>query len=367
ESTKVGTVVGQVPPVRPSVPGRELVWWDHVNPDDNPPYQRERHFAVDEDGTITLARPLDADCGGNYSVTVTVSETPDPDGGTISYQLTVYVTNDRVDESGCPIEIRPAEADPDDGKFCYSVTFNPCEPCGADPATLLWCSEGNPHPLVHLDVKLPSASPPDSYEAFLKVGGQSVPLLRGGQAAASQSFSTSGLAGGEWHRMTLQFDASSLASGYHDYEVRVRAKDSSGQYLTGSGSEAFLHGRLAVVNRTQSEFGNRWWLPVLDRLDLDEAAAGGGGVGLIRGDGSSAFFHSFNGGYTAEAGVFDTLAAVKDINGVTTEYALQTADGRTRYYDAAGARAGFLTRIVDRNGRAQTLTYGDADADGVSD
>jgi len=86
------------------------------------------------------------------------------------------------------------------------------------------------------------------------------------------------------------------------------------------------------------------------------------GIGLIRGDGTADFFRKSDTSYYAEADAFETLSEVTDSTG--TWYVVETQDGRKKYFDRT---LGLLRRIVDRTGRAQTLTYDDEDGDSVAD
>lgn len=242
---------------------------------------------------------------------------------------------------------------PDDGGFCFGLTFNPCDDCGSSPVTLVYCVKDNPHPIVALDVDVPAASTPASYDVTLKINGTQVTTAnRTVPAGFVQSGAASTTA-----RLAVQFDASSYATGYYDYQVELQARDSNGGAI---GTAKTLTSRMAIVNRAQSEFGNRWWLPVLDRLDVDQASTQG--VGLIRGDGSANFFRNSQYGYQDDADEFETLSVVT--TGNKTEYVVEAQDGSKRYFDQT---LGLLQRIEDRTGHTQTLTYSDVDGDSVAD
>ncbi|MGC1273816.1 MAG: hypothetical protein WBC44_08930, partial [Planctomycetaceae bacterium] len=234
---------------------------------------------------------------------------------------------------------------PDDAGYCFGLDFNPCETCGnSTPTTLIWCSQENPHPVVAIDVDIPSQSPPASYGVELKIG---VPTV-----ATADPDVTSGLVG-DTARLVLQFDASLFETGYYDYEVVIQGKDSSGVAV---GAAKTVSGRIAVVNRADSEFGNRWWLPVLDRLYIDPVDQD---AGLIRGNGTADFFTKEGSNYLAEADSFETLAVAGD-----GRYVLTLTAGDKKYFDQT---TGLLEEIVDRSGRVQTLTYGDRDGDTIAD
>ncbi|MBA3312142.1 MAG: RHS repeat protein, partial [Planctomycetaceae bacterium] len=271
------------------------------------------------------------------------------------YHIAIDAADDHGHHTTIPISILIdegpylAEASPYDGRYDHDLDFNPCKPCGGGPTTLRNSNNGNPHPILHIDIPIASGSGITSYDVDVTVGGYSV------YSATKSLTSTSG---NRTERLSVLFDASaySLATGYHNYQVTLQARNGS----TAVGTADVLTGRMSIVNRKDSEFGNRWWLPVLDRIDVDEATTTGGGVGIVRGDGTSSFFYLAGSDYLAEAGTFEGLTLVG------SSYVVETRGGLQKYFNST---TGLLEKILDRSGRQQTLSYdvNDLDGDGRTD
>ena len=269
---------------------------------------------------------------GTDSFTYTASDDIESDTATVTIKVGAYV----------PFDLIPADASPDDGSVEESPHCPDCTQPGGD-------SEGNPHPLLHFDVDLPDVPFDVHFTASLVVGGNTVISNKQYDIPAEQA--------GQTARMSLLFDASALETGFHDYTITLTARAADGTALTSKS----VNGRVSVVNHINSEYGNRRWLPFLDRLDVAEALTGG--VGLIRGDGTADFFvRETDGSYSAPLDLFTTLTRVT--SGGVTEYLLESPAGWTKHFDAAG----LLSKITDRNGRVlQSFTYTDADSDGLVD
>ena len=292
---------------------------------------------LDDDGTadFTGAQPtidwedlleLGYQAGSTVTVSLTVSDgiAEDTDEATLTIEDLLFSVNRGF-------------ADPNDGG---NVEIPHCPEC----TQLAYFSEGNPHPIMQFVVGLPSASFTGYFTSELSVSGGSV--------GAAKTYTIQSGQAGKSVRMASQFDASAYATGFHDFEMKLTARAADGTLLK---SQSVID-RVAVVNRIDSEYGNRWWLPFLDRLDVDEATTGG--VGLIRGDGTADFFTGTGGTYSAPSDIFETLTKT------ATGYTLVSPQGWTKHFDAAG----LLTRTTDRNGRVlQAFGYTDADSDGLVD
>lgn len=99
-------------------------------------------------------------------------------------------------------------------------------------------------------------------------------------------------------RIPLQIDASTLPTGRYAYEVVVTG------YIDDEVSTVirFMSDQI-LVNRTESEFGNRMWIEELDRLVIDPS-----GVTLVRGDNTAARFQELsNGSFLTPLGSLGTL------------------------------------------------------------
>lgn len=89
-----------------------------------------------------------------------------------------------------------------------------------------------------------------------------------------------------------QVDASNLPTGWHDYTITVQSGtfDDSGNPV-GAVRTYTSNGRAFVLNdRLHQEFGNRWYLDVLDRLYIDDDGQGEDGVVLVTGEGETFYF-----------------------------------------------------------------------------
>jgi RHS repeat-associated protein len=130
--------------------------------------------------------------------------------------------------------------------------------------TLLYNSQfARPYPVVAALVTLPSTVIPDSVEAVLKVGSDTVGKKRWG--------------GSEWgagatRRIALGFDGASRPTGIYSYTLEVAS-------IYPSRLSATATGQLAIVNRQSSPFGTGWWLAGLEQLNV-------GTMTWVGGDGS---------------------------------------------------------------------------------
>jgi hypothetical protein len=125
-----------------------------------------------------------------------------------------------------------------------------------------YTSHDNLRPIVALETQLPLAS----------TGPVTATLTFGGIASEAVTFT--GVPGNETVRFVLLgSDAirSRLSTGRYDYDIALR--DAEGRVRT-------IRGATEIVNRAEeafgeTEFGRRWWLPLLDRLVPGELDAHG--------------------------------------------------------------------------------------------
>ena len=165
-----------------------------------------------------------------------------------------------------------------------------------------YTSNDNLRPIVALETQLPLASA-GTVTATLTFGG-----------IASQPVAFAGVPGSETVRFVLlgsEEIRSKLPTGRYDYDIALR--DAQGRVRT-------IRGATEIVNRAEeafgeTEFGRRWWLPLLDRLVPGDGispvmrsatplptrstptsrlaplgAATGNGMTLVRGDGTTAWY-----------------------------------------------------------------------------
>ncbi len=138
---------------------------------------------------------------------------------------------------------------------------------------LIYNSLTLPRPIIVLETFLQStASVPDSIKAQLTFNGT---------AGTEYSYSNSGLAAGDSLRFALQADATSLATGFYDYSIKLTAVYSS------SSVEQTYTGSQAVVNRSgaTAPFGRGWQLAGLDQL-----VSGTGGMLWVQAAGDAYWF-----------------------------------------------------------------------------
>jgi len=131
-----------------------------------------------------------------------------------------------------------------------------------------------------------------------------------------------------------------------------------------------------VFNRRDSEFGNRRWPQILDRLDVRSD-----GIGLVRGDGTGGFFDlalgttSLEEPFRAPVGSYSKLVKVFELDQygeyvrdefgdpILNHYELRHKHGGADHFDPDG----LLTARVDANGNWTTFAYTDADMDAIED
>lgn len=152
---------------------------------------------------------------------------------------------------------------------------------------------------------------------------------------------------------SFQLDASSVEqtgrySSWLKIEYFHSDNSSAGTTYEGYGPD------IDVVNRSESEFGNRWWLEGLDRLypQVDTNDDFPDGALFVRDDGTP-FWHAYYNGVTFQSADGDPEFAALSWDAVGQQYTLESRDGSKRVFDAAG----FLTSRVDVFGNTTTYEY----------
>lgn len=205
----------------------------------------------------------------------------------------------------------------------------------------------NPHPIVTVETQFNNflLNLPDKFE---------VTLTFGGITGSPVWYDADDLVRGDKLRFTMQADATTLASGRYDWSMEVKSHFGSTVETTS------FTGSQNVVNRTQSEFGNQWWLEGLDRLHLSSA-----GALLVNGDNTALWYQDlgWNGEYIPPQGDLTFSSLKKTGSGASALYTLTAKDKSKRIFNFQG----LLTKRVDSNGNEITYTYTDADGDTVSD
>ncbi len=151
----------------------------------------------------------------------------------------------------------------------------------------------DPRPIISLDSTLSvRAAVPNSFSTRLKVGGvqQGGEIHTNSSSLLEDSDSTS--------RMSVQFDASNLATGRYPFEATVFSN-----YLNSSVG-GISAGNVIVFNRKSSAIGAGWAISDLQQLHVQSS----GDVLLTSGDGTALFFSGGPDTFTSPAREFSTLA-----------------------------------------------------------
>ncbi len=155
---------------------------------------------------------------------------------------------------------------------------------------------------------------------------------------------------GDTAHIALQADASSLSTGHYAYTLHVvehRTIDGVDETQTSDYT-----GTHDVVNRTQSEFGDRWWLD-----DLDMLVVGQDGVMLVKGDNTAGWIAADgNGGYVG----FNGSTLVENQDG---SFTLTHREGGSDEFNASG----LLTSRIDAQGNETTFAYTSGKISSITD
>jgi len=201
--------------------------------------------------------------------------------------------------------------------------------------------DNNPHPIIALDFQIPAnAAVPETLSAQLTLGGLS---------SATTVYDLTDVDPGDTIRIALQLDATSLATGNYAYSVAIHMEYSGGAYSNGT-----FTGQHQIFNWSNSVFGNRWWMPELDRLFVNED-----GAALLQGDSVGLWFEADgSGGFNRPEGNFTQLDKLP-----TGWFVATTPTGEKALFDTTG-----LLRIrEDSNGNARTYAYYDVAEDDFAD
>lgn len=238
------------------------------------------------------------------------------------------------------MEVADAALPPSDHADLLTGSFDTAIDVG-NRLQLLYRSVTAPQPVITVETKLLSDVIPSSFAATLFVDGANV-VTR----TYTNTNNSMGLAAGDNVRFAVQFDARTMTTGRHNWEMDIVTSGAGipTQTRTYTGYEL-------VVNTGDSPFGQGWWL-----LDYYRIIPQTGGVTLVLDDGSAFWWAlgSTSGGvttYNRPAGEpdFSTLTYAQS----TAQYTLTSKHSHKRVFNAAGQR---LTEI-DRNGHQATYSY----------
>lgn len=153
--------------------------------------------------------------------------------------------------------------------------------------TLLYNSQhARPFPLVPFTI-----TPALTGSPFINVSEVRATLLMGGATVATRNWLVNLPTtyptdiSPPLYRFAIGFDASSLATGVHNYTLQVTVVYSNGNEAT----EEPATGQLVVVNRVASPFGAGWWVAGLESLYFP--TGDGSQVLWVGGDGSYRLYH----------------------------------------------------------------------------
>ncbi len=191
----------------------------------------------------------------------------------------------------------------------------------------------DPRPIISLDSTLSvRAAVPNTFSTRLKIGGvqQGAEIFTNSSSLPEDADSTS--------RMSVQFDASTLATGRYPFEATVFSN-----YLNSSVG-GISTGNVIVVNRSDSVLGAGWAISDLQQLHLQSS----GGVLLVSGDGTALFFSGGPDTFTSPPREFSILARNPDAT-----YTRTFKDGTKIHFNPQGLQ----TSVVDRNGNTTNFIH----------
>jgi RHS repeat-associated protein len=191
----------------------------------------------------------------------------------------------------------------------------------------------DPRPIVSLDSTLGvRAAVPNTFSTRLKVGGvqQGGEIFTNSSSLPEDADSTS--------RISVQFDASTLATGRYPFEATVFSN-----YLN-SAVGGISTGNVIVVNRSNSALGAGWAITDLQHIHFQS----GDGALLTSGDGTALFFSGGPDTFTAPAREFSILTRNPD-----GTYTRTSKDGTKVYFNGQGLQIS----VIDRNANTTSFSY----------
>ena len=145
---------------------------------------------------------------------------------------------------------------------------------------------------------------------------------------------------------SVPIDASGLPTGTYAWgaQVTYHYRTSNGDPSSDSTMTILYPGqKQSIVNRTQSPYGNGWWIDGLDQLTFDS-----GGATYVTGDGYAAYFAvSGTNTFATPAGWYDTLVRSG------SNYILTTPQKTSETFNASGQ----MTSQTDAGGNVTTYVY----------
>jgi RHS repeat-associated protein len=228
-----------------------------------------------------------------------------------------------------------SEANLEEGSLYLSHSLPSYRSLGQSRSVSLTYSSvtADPKPIISLDSTLARrAAVPNTFSTRLRVGGvqQGEEVFTNSSSLLEDSESTS--------RFSIQFDASTLATGRYPFEATVFSN-----YLNSSVG-GISNGNTIVVNRSGSAFGSGWAVTELQQLQTQSS----GGVLLTTGDGTALFFSGGPATFTSPPRDFSTLVKNPD-----ETYTRTFKDGGKVNFNAQGLQ----TAVIDRNGNTTSFAY----------
>lgn len=279
-------------------------------------------------GTLTDGKAIiklpDLPATGTYKVRARALDLAGNEGTSTNATFTVTVVNSPGVPTGTPVSIDPVQ-----GEWLYQLgdvtavhgldlDTSPGTDSSGSEALVYHSSTVNQKPFVQVNLTLDNQTTlPASIDMRLTFNGS---------AAATVTYSTSGLSPGDPVTATLQGPNTITTTGRYDWSVVVT--------LAG-GSPQTISGYTFIDARDSSDFGAGWGIAGEGRLYAVSASGGDpAGVFMVYGAGGWRFFQDAGGGtYTSPAGDNGTLT----LSGGTYTYAL--ADGEEWTFDSGGKLA----------------------------
>jgi RHS repeat-associated protein len=224
-----------------------------------------------------------------------------------------------------------------EGNFANIASLSPSapptdtRPADATPG-MMWVASDNPHPIVAQDASFGSTvTSADTIEAKLYFADLTPVSIY--YDASSAVASTN-------YRFALQVNGSSLATGQYSWVLDIIEHHTDPD---DDHRQRFL-GSTYVVNRMESEFGNRWALSGIDQLFVQD-----NGALLVHGDGNVLWFPDNGSTYGAADG--DTSG--QTLTEVSGAYYLTDKWGNYQQFNSSGQ----LTSRTTREGITSTYNY----------